>query len=116
MRHMAAYLMLVAGGNTSPSASDVAKLLGSAEIAVDEARLAHLMTEMAGKDVEELMEMGKAQLLKGGLGGGGGGAAPVAVEGGDAPAPKVEKVVEEEVDALAGGMDMFGGDAGGGDY
>jgi large subunit ribosomal protein LP0 len=25
-------------------------------------------------------------------------------------------VVEEEVDALAGGMDMFGGDAGGGDY
>ena len=31
-------------------------------------------------------------------------------------APKVEAPKEEEVDALAGGMDMFGGDEGGGDY
>jgi hypothetical protein len=28
----------------------------------------------------------------------------------------VEKPKEEEVDALAGGMDMFGGEGGGGDY
>jgi hypothetical protein len=28
----------------------------------------------------------------------------------------VEKPKEEEVDALAGGMDMFGGEEGGGDY
>jgi hypothetical protein len=32
-------------------------------------------------------------------------------------APKVaDKPKEEEVDALEGGMDMFGGSAGGGDY
>ena len=50
------------------------------------------------------------------LGGGGGGAAPAAA-GGDAAAPAaVEAPKEEEVDALDGGMDMFGGSAGGGDY
>jgi hypothetical protein len=31
-------------------------------------------------------------------------------------APVVEAPKEEEVDALAGGMDMFGGGEGGGDY
>ena len=56
-----------------------------------------------------------------GGGGGGGGAAPAGgapaggapAAGGDAP-KKEEKPKVEEVDALDGGMDMFGG--GGGDY
>lgn len=48
----------------------------------------------------------------GGGGGGGGASAPAAA----APAA-VEKPKVEEVDALDGGMDMFGGgDKGGGDY
>mmetsp|Transcript_115396 Transcript_115396/g.326136 ORF Transcript_115396/g.326136 Transcript_115396/m.326136 type:complete len:123 (-) Transcript_115396:114-482(-) len=53
-------------------------------------------------------------------GGGAGGAAAVGGgeeaggdAAGDAPA---EKPKEEEVDALEGGMDMFGGGGGGGDY
>ena len=56
-------------------------------------------------------------------GGGGAAAAPAAgggaAAGGDAPAAKKEeKPKEEEVDALEGGMDMFGGGGkgGGGDY
>ena len=36
--------------------------------------------------------------------------------GGEAPVAAAPVVVEEEVDALAGGMDMFGGEEGGGDY
>lgn len=44
-------------------------------------------------------------------------AAPVAAaDSGAAAAPVAAAPVEEEVDALEGGMDMFGGDAGGGDY
>jgi large subunit ribosomal protein LP0 len=43
-------------------------------------------------------------------------AAPAATTGGGDAPKAAPKVVEEEVDALAGGMDMFGGDAGGGDY
>eukprot|EP00353_Schmidingerella_taraikaensis_P013842 CAMPEP_0185571314 /NCGR_PEP_ID=MMETSP0434-20130131/3363_1 /TAXON_ID=626734 ORGANISM="Favella taraikaensis, Strain Fe Narragansett Bay" /NCGR_SAMPLE_ID=MMETSP0434 /ASSEMBLY_ACC=CAM_ASM_000379 /LENGTH=120 /DNA_ID=CAMNT_0028186673 /DNA_START=14 /DNA_END=376 /DNA_ORIENTATION=- len=49
-------------------------------------------------------------------GGGGGGSASSSAPAASTAAPVVEKPKEEEVDALAGGMDMFGGDAGGGDY
>ena len=56
----------------------------------------------------------------GGGGGGGGGGAPAAAAtgGADAGGAKVEKEKPkvEEVDALDGGMDMFGGGGGGGDY
>ena len=47
-------------------------------------------------------------------GGGGGGGAPAASAGGDAAPAEAPKPKEEEVDALDGGMDMFGG--GGADY
>jgi large subunit ribosomal protein LP0 len=43
-------------------------------------------------------------------------AAPVAAAGGAAAAPVAAAPVVEEVDALDGGMDMFGGGGGGGDY
>ena len=46
----------------------------------------------------------------------GGAAAPAAAGGAAAAAPAPEKPKEEEVDALDGGMDMFGGGGGGGDY
>ena len=52
----------------------------------------------------------------GGCGGGDAPAGAAAAGGDDAPAAKEEKPKEEEVDALAGGMDMFGGEEGGGDY
>jgi large subunit ribosomal protein LP1 len=48
-----------------------------------------------------------------------GGAAAAPAAAGAAAAPKAAeapKPVVEEVDALEGGMDMFGGSAGGGDY
>ncbi|GKY96397.1 hypothetical protein MPSEU_000599300 [Mayamaea pseudoterrestris] len=50
-----------------------------------------------------------------GGGGGGGGAAAGGADGGDAPAAAKEEEKEEEVEMdLAGGMDMFGGESGGG--
>ena len=52
----------------------------------------------------------------GGAGGDSGPSVSASGDAGDAPAAKEEKPKEEEVDALAGGMDMFGGDEGGGDY
>ncbi len=120
MRHLATYLLLVAGGNASPSAADVTNALATVGLEVDEERLNQLISELEGKDVEELIEQGKKQLVQLG-GGGGGGAAPAAAAapaagGAGAPAKKEEKPKEEEVDALEGGMDMFGGGGGGGDY
>ena len=118
MRHLAAYLLLVVGGNESPSAADVKTLLQSAGVESDDERLGALITELEGKNIEELVALGSARLMKGGVGGGAAPAAAAAGGGVAAPAaaekPK-EKPKVEEVDALDGGMDMFGG-SGGKDY
>lgn len=54
MRHIAAYLLLQIGGNTAPSAADVKKVLGAVGIEADEDRLEKLISELAGKDVNEV--------------------------------------------------------------
>lgn len=51
MRHIAAYLLLQIGGNASPSAADVKKVLSSVGIEADDARLETLISELKGKDV-----------------------------------------------------------------
>ncbi|KAG5190490.1 60s acidic ribosomal protein-domain-containing protein [Tribonema minus] len=116
MRHLAVYMMLVLGGNASPSAEDVTKALSSVGIEADEARLSQLIAEMEGKDLNEVMEAGKKKLAS--LGGGGGGGAPAAggAAGGAAAEAVEEKKEEEEEEVdMGGGMDMFGGGEGG-DY
>mmetsp|Transcript_15931 Transcript_15931/g.32271 ORF Transcript_15931/g.32271 Transcript_15931/m.32271 type:complete len:117 (-) Transcript_15931:188-538(-) len=108
MRHLAAYLLLVAGGNATPSAADVTALLAQAGIEVDQTRLNQLMTDLEGKDIAEIIAAGKEKLMVVGAA----SAAPAAAAGGAAPAaaaPAAEKPKVEEVDALDGGMDMFGG-------
>jgi large subunit ribosomal protein LP2 len=51
MRHIAAYLLLQIGGNASPSAADVQKVLGAVGIEADDERLEKLISELDGKDV-----------------------------------------------------------------
>jgi hypothetical protein len=43
MRHIAAYLLLVLGGNAKPTADDVKKVLSAAGIQGDDARIASLL-------------------------------------------------------------------------
>ena len=54
MRHIAAYLLLQAGGNESPSAADVKKLLGVVGIEADDDRLKTLISELKGKSTAEV--------------------------------------------------------------
>ena len=54
MKHLAAYLLLGLGGNTSPSASDVKAVLESVGIDADEDRLEKLISELEGKDLQEV--------------------------------------------------------------
>jgi len=54
MKHLAAYLLLGLGGNTSPSASDIKEVLGAAGIEADEDRLNKLIEELEGKDINEV--------------------------------------------------------------
>lgn len=51
MRHIAAYLLLQIGGNASPSADDVKKVLSAVGIEADDDRLDTLISELEGKDI-----------------------------------------------------------------
>merc|ERR1711862_910406 len=108
--------MGVLGGNESPTADDVSKALEEVGIESDSECLNQLISELEGKDLNELMASGKEMLANfgGGGGGGGGGAGGGA---GEAEEEEEEEVKEEqeEID-FGGGMDMFVGDEGGGDY
>lgn len=54
MKHLAAYLLLGLAGNTSPSASDIKNVLESVGIDADEERLEKLLSELEGKDIQEV--------------------------------------------------------------
>lgn len=71
MKEMAVYLMLVLGGNASPSKDDMTKALSSVGLEADASTIDKMLAELAEKDLGELLESGKDLLAK--LGGGGGG-------------------------------------------
>ena len=54
MKHLAAYLLLSVGGNTSPSAEDIKGVLDSVGIEADDDRLSKLLGELEGKDMSEV--------------------------------------------------------------
>lgn len=54
MKHLAAFLLLGLGGNTSPSAKDVKAVLESVGIEADDERLNKLISELEGKDINEV--------------------------------------------------------------
>jgi len=56
MKHLAAYLLLTIGGNSSPSEADVKKVLESVGIEADDERLSTLISELKGKDLQEVWE------------------------------------------------------------
>lgn len=54
MKHLAAYLLLGLAGNTSPSAKDIKGVLESVGISADDERLSTLLSELEGKDINEV--------------------------------------------------------------
>ena len=54
MKHLAAYLLLSLGGNTSPSSDDIKGVLSSVGIDADEERLDKLISDLEGKDLQEV--------------------------------------------------------------
>jgi large subunit ribosomal protein LP2 len=49
MKHLAAYLLLVLGGNASPSEGDISKLLKSAGVESDSEAVGRLLEAVKGK-------------------------------------------------------------------
>jgi len=97
MKHLAAYLLLQLGGNGSPSEKDIKSVLESVGIEADGERLNKLLSELKGKDINELISQGSSKLAS--VPSGGGGGAPAAAggaAGGGAAEEKKEEPKEEE--------------------
>jgi large subunit ribosomal protein LP2 len=56
MRHIAAYLLLLIGGNSSPSARDIKKVLSAVGIEADDERLDTLISELEEKDINQVSD------------------------------------------------------------
>jgi len=107
MRYVAAALLVgLAGGDISAAA--IEKILKAAGVDADSAEVEKVVSELAGKNLEELLVEGKAKISS--VPSGGGAAAPAA--GGAAPAAaapkeeakKVEEEEEEEDDDMGFGL------------
>ncbi|KAI3435002.1 hypothetical protein D9Q98_003054 [Chlorella vulgaris] len=101
MKVVAAYLLAALGGNAAPGEADIKKILSSVGAEADSERVQKLLSELEGKDINEVIAAGTAKLanVPSGGGGGGGGGGAAASGGGAAPAEeKKEEVVEEEED------------------
>ncbi|CAD7699363.1 unnamed protein product [Ostreobium quekettii] len=111
MRYVAAYLLAVLGGNASPDAKAIKKILESVGADVDDECLNRLLKEMEGKDVNEVMAAGVEKLASVPAGGGavasGGGAAAAAGDGGDKEEAKKEEEEEEEEEDEDMGFSLF---------
>ncbi|XP_076893983.1 large ribosomal subunit protein P2-like [Bidens hawaiensis] len=111
MKVVAAYLLALLGGNTTPSAEDLKNILGSVGADADDDKIELLLSEVKGKDITELIASGREKLASvpsGGGGvaaaaGGGGGAAPAAA----AETKKEEKVEEKEESDDDMGFSLF---------
>ncbi len=102
MKYIAAYTLLVLGGNDSPSEDDLSKFLKSSECEVNADQIKAVVAALKGKALHELINNGMSKLGSVCVGGGSGGATN------DAPADekKEESVKEEEEDIDIG--DLFG--------
>ncbi|KAK4409060.1 UNVERIFIED_CONTAM: 60S acidic ribosomal protein P2 [Sesamum radiatum] len=114
MKVVAAYLLAVLGGNTSPSADDLKDILSSVGAEADDDRIELLLSQVKGKDITELIAAGREKLASvpagggavavaapaGGAGGGGAAAAP-------AETKKEEKVEEKEESDDDMGFSLF---------
>lgn len=106
MKYIAAYALLVLGGNAAPKAADVEKVLKEAGIKSEAEQVERLITSLKGKTFHELVAAGNKKLASLGSV----ASAPVAAAG--APAAAAKKVEEapkeEEADVDMGGL--FGDD------
>ncbi|KAM3855699.1 large ribosomal subunit protein P2 isoform 1-T1 [Vipera latastei] len=108
MRYVAAYLLAVLGGNDSPSSKDLKKILDSVGIETDDERVNKVISELNGKNIEDVIAQGNSKLASMPAGGAvavssGGSAAPA---GGPAPAAAEEKKEEKKEESEESDDDM----------
>ena len=73
MKYIAAYALLLVGGNAAPSQDDVKAVITAAGGEADEEKVSKLFADLEGKDINELLKEGQEKLKTVNIGGGGGG-------------------------------------------
>ena len=58
MRYVAAYMLAVLGGKTSPSQNDIEKILSSVGIETDAEKLKKIISDLNGKSLDEVIAKG----------------------------------------------------------
>ena len=123
MRHLAAYLMLVLGGNEKPTvcalfllfytqAENIKSVLEAVGAESDDEKIERLLADLEGKNVEELIKSGLDKLVSIPTGGAAapaaGAAAPAGEEKKEEEKKEEEEEEEEDIDMSGGGL--FGDD------
>ncbi|XP_055824761.1 60S acidic ribosomal protein P2-like [Solanum dulcamara] len=62
MKVIAAYLLAQLGGNSTPSANDLKKILNSVGADIDDVKIELLLSQVEGKDINELIAAAKQRL------------------------------------------------------
>ncbi|KFP66981.1 60S acidic ribosomal protein P2 [Cariama cristata] len=102
MRYVAAYLLAVLGGNESPTSKDLKKILDSVGIETDDERMNKVISELNGKNIEDVIAQGNGKLASMPAG----GAVAVAAGGAAAPAAAEEKKEEKKEESEESDDDM----------
>ncbi|XP_013913161.1 PREDICTED: 60S acidic ribosomal protein P2 [Thamnophis sirtalis] len=107
MRYVAAYLLAVLGGNESPSSKDLKKILDSVGIETDDERVNKVISELNGKNIEDVIAQGNSKLASMPAGGAVAvSSGPAAPAGGPAPAAAEEKKEEKKEESEESDDDM----------
>lgn len=101
MRILGAYLLAVLGGNESPDAAAINAILASVGATAEAELVNQVISQLAGKDLEELIAEGSKKISAVPTGGAASGAAPAA--GAAAAAAPVEEKKKSSSSESAGG-------------
>uniref|UniRef100_A0A2K5XXD2 Large ribosomal subunit protein P2 n=1 Tax=Mandrillus leucophaeus TaxID=9568 RepID=A0A2K5XXD2_MANLE len=108
-RYIASYLLAALGGNSSPSVKDIKKILDSVGIEAGDDRLNKVISELNGKNIEDVIAQGIGKLASVPAGGAVAvSAAPgsAASAAGSAPAAAEEKKDEKKEESEESDDDM----------
>lgn len=108
MRYVAAYMLAILGGNKAPTEGDIKKILSSVDIEYNEEQSKKVVSELSGKNLEELIQQGTEKLATIPSGGGAAaGAAPAAAAAAPEEKKEEKKEEEEEDDDEDMGFNLF---------
>jgi large subunit ribosomal protein LP2 len=108
MKYIAAYALLVLGGNATPKAADVEKVLKEAGIKSEAEHVEKLVAALKGKPFHELVQNGTKKIASMGTVAAPAGGASAPAEKKEAAAAKEAPKEEEEANVDMGGL--FGDD------